>query len=122
MNTANERMTKALETLGFTQEQIFGICSGALVPQIVSDEGIRAFAAGLFGGDGSIESCKNLYAGSDEFGVCEAYEYWPLEDIQQEAEGIYEGVKRLMAPTLVSNLDVVVKAESSDEIKTIYLF
>lgn len=100
----NKMMAEALETLGYTQENISVIKSGEFIPRVISDENLEAKALSMFWGDGSmdaLQSFNNDNGKNDEFGPCEAFEDWPLENIKREVEYVYGEFKKLATPTLV---------------------
>ena len=110
----NKQMAKALESLGFTQEQISNICSGGFTPKIVSDEDLKAYAVGLFTSDGEDggKDYDDLMEGKSELTAWEPFEYWPVEDVAAEVKSTYDSLKQLVTPTLVSSKKI--KADSMD--------
>jgi len=120
----NKMMVEALKTLGFSQEQVSSICSGAKVKPILSDENFKAFAIATFTSDSEngAQDYDNFMEGGSELSIWEPFEHRDEEDMQELLESEFDSLKHWFKPTLLNeSLEIKSNITSGPELVDNYI-
>jgi hypothetical protein len=115
----NKMMAEALETIGFTREQISQICSGTKVQPCFTDDKFKAYAIATFtsNSDKGAQDYDNFMEGETELSIWEPFENKDKEEMRELIESEFDSVKYCFSPRLMEAKNIAVMIKKLDDFK-----
>jgi hypothetical protein len=115
----NTMMAEALETIGFTPEQISQICSGTKVQPCFTDDKFKAYAIATFtsNSEKGAQDYDDFMEGEAELSIWEPFEYKDKEEMQELVESEFDSVKYCFTPRLVEAKNITIMIKKLDDFK-----